>query len=73
MHPLYVDVVQALAALPELASVLQVAQATGRCERTIIRWIEAGVITGTRPLDRGPWMITKSSVERALGGGTGRA
>ena len=72
MHRLHVDVVQALATLPNLASVLQVAEATGRCERTVIRWIEAGLITGTRPFDRGPWMITKASVERALGGSADR-
>lgn len=73
MHRLQVDVVQALAALPGLASVSQVAEATGRCERTIIRWIEAGLITGTRPYDSGPWMITKASIERALGGAADRA
>ncbi|CAG0945058.1 hypothetical protein ANRL1_02089 [Anaerolineae bacterium] len=73
MHRLNVDVVQALASLPSLASVIQVAKATGRCERTIIRWLEAGLITGTRPFDRGPWMITKASVERALGGTADRA
>lgn len=71
MHRLHVDVHQALASLPNLASVRQCAKATGRCDRTILRWLEVGLITGTRPMDSGPWMITKASLERALGASAG--